>query len=108
VLEAPGNDAVSSTALVGAGATVLLFTTGRGTPLGFPVPTLKIASNSDLAKRKPAWIDFDAGPVVAGADPEQLATALFDLVLETASGRRARNELNDEREIAIWKQGVTL
>jgi altronate hydrolase len=108
VLEAPGNDAVSSTALVGAGATVLLFTTGRGTPLGFPVPTLKIASNSDLAKRKPAWIDFDAGPMVAGVDPEQLATALFDLVLETASGRRARNELNDEREIAIWKQGVTL
>jgi len=108
VLEAPGNDAVSSTALVAAGATVLLFTTGRGTPLGFPVPTLKIASNSDLARRKPAWIDFDAGPVVEGADPEQLATALFDLVLATASGRRARNEINDEREIAIWKQGVTL
>jgi altronate hydrolase len=108
VLEAPGNDAVSATALVAAGATVLLFTTGRGTPLGLPAPTIKIASNSELARRKPAWIDFDAGPVVAGADPEQLATALFDLVLETASGRRARNELNDEREIAIWKQGVTL
>jgi altronate hydrolase len=108
VLEAPGNDAVSSTALVAAGATVLLFTTGRGTPLGFPVPTLKIASNSDLARRKSAWIDFDAGPVVEGVDPEQLATALFDLVLATASGRRARNEINDEREIAIWKQGVTL
>jgi altronate hydrolase len=108
VLEAPGNDAVSSTALVASGATVLLFTTGRGTPLGFPVPTIKIASNSDLARRKPAWIDFDAGPLAAGADPEQMATALFDLVLETASGRRARNEINDEREIAIWKQGVTL
>lgn len=108
VLEAPGNDAVSSTALVAAGATVLLFTTGRGTPLGFPVPTLKIASNSDLARRKPAWIDFDAGPVVEGVDPEQLAKTLFDLLLETASGRRARNEINDERDIAIWKQGVTL
>lgn len=108
VLEAPGNDAVSSTALVAAGATILLFTTGRGTPLGFPVPTIKIASNSALADRKPAWIDFDAGPIVEGMDPEQLTTALLDLVLETASGRRTRNELNDEREIAIWKQGVTL
>jgi altronate hydrolase len=108
VLEAPGNDAVSSTALVAAGATILLFTTGRGTPLGFPVPTIKIASNSALAARKPAWIDFDAGPIVENVDPGYLTTALFDLVLETASGRRTRNELNDEREIAIWKQGVTL
>ena len=66
LLEAPGNDAVSSTALVAAGATVLLFTTGRGTPLGFPVPTLKIASNSALATKKPRWIDFDAGTVLDG------------------------------------------
>ncbi|WP_420138973.1 UxaA family hydrolase, partial [Sphingomonas sp.] len=64
LLEGPGNDAVSSTALAAAGATAILFTTGRGTPLGFPVPTIKIASNSDLAARKPGWIDFDAGQVL--------------------------------------------
>jgi altronate hydrolase len=108
LLEAPGNDAISSTALVAAGANVILFTTGRGTPLGFPVPTLKIASNSALAARKPAWIDFDAGAVLGGGDPEPAANELFELVLATASGRRTRNEINDEREIAIWKRGVTL
>jgi altronate hydrolase len=109
LLEAPGNDAVSSTALVAAGATVLLFTTGRGTPLGFPVPTLKIASNTALAQKKPRWIDFDAGAVLGGAmRMEDAGDALLELVIDTASGRRARNELNDEREIAIWKDGVTL
>ncbi len=108
VLESPGNDAVSSTALVAAGATVLLFTTGRGTPLGFPVPTIKIASNSALAVRKPTWIDYDAGRILAGVEAGQAADELYELVLATASGRRTRNEHNDEREIAIWKQGVTL
>lgn len=108
ILEAPGNDAVSSTALVAAGATVLLFTTGRGTPLGFPAPTLKISSNSGLALRKPRWIDFDAGRLLAGEAPEAVADRLLDLVIETASGRRTRSEENGEREIAIWKQGVTL
>ncbi len=108
LLEAPGNDAVSSTALVAAGATVLLFTTGRGTPLGFPVPTLKIASNSALAAAKPNWIDFDAGRVLADGDVDAVADDLFDLVIATASGEAARNEINGEREIAIWKNGVTL
>jgi len=108
LLEAPGNDAVSSTALVAAGATVLLFTTGRGTPLGFPVPTLKIASNTALATAKPNWIDFDAGQVIASGDIEAVADDLLDLVVATASGRPARNEINGEREIAIWKNGVTL
>lgn len=108
VLEAPGNDAVSSTALVAAGATVLLFTTGRGTPLGFPAPTLKIASNSALAERKPGWIDFDAGVVLAGEAMEAAADRLMSLVLATASGSLTRAERNGEREIAIWKRGVTL
>jgi len=108
LLEAPGNDAVSSTALVAAGATVLLFTTGRGTPLGFPVPTLKIASNSALAAKKPRWIDFDAGTVLDGTRMEDAGEQLLQLVIDTASGKPARNELNDEREIAIWKGGVTL
>ena len=107
LLEAPGNDAVSSTALAAAGATVILFTTGRGTPLGFPVPTLKIASNSALAARKPGWIDFDAGQVLAdGFDGP--ADALLDLVLAAASGQETAAERNGEREIAIWKRGVTL
>lgn len=107
LLEAPGNDAVSSTALTAAGATLILFTTGRGTPLGFPAPTLKIASNTALADRKSGWIDFDAGRVLdegfGGA-----ADALLDLVIETASGRLTRSEANGERDIAIWKSGVTL
>jgi altronate hydrolase len=108
LLEAPGNDAVSSTALVAAGATVILFTTGRGTPLGFPAPTLKIATNSALAQKKPHWIDFDAGVLVTGTSFDEAADDLFQLVLDTASGKPARNETNDEREIAIWKDGVTL
>jgi altronate hydrolase len=108
LLEAPGNDAVSSTALTAAGATVILFTTGRGTPLGFPAPTLKIATNSSLAQRKPNWIDFDAGRIVAGETMDDAADRLMDLVLATASGRETRAEANGEREIALWKRGVTL
>jgi altronate hydrolase len=107
LLEAPGNDAVSSTALAAAGATAILFTTGRGTPLGFPVPTIKIASNSDLARRKPGWIDFDAGSVLEeGFAPA--AEALLDTIRAVASGQETAAERNDEREIAIWKRGVTL
>ncbi len=108
LLEAPGNDAVSSTALTAAGATVILFTTGRGTPLGFPAPTLKLATNSSLAQRKPHWIDFDAGRIAAGQSLDEAADALMDLVLATASGRETRAEDNGEREIALWKRGVTV
>lgn len=108
LLEAPGNDGISSTALVAAGATIVLFTTGRGTPLGFPAPTLKISSNSTLAQNKPHWIDFDAGRVLAGEDAEQVTDEFLRLIIDTASGQPAKNELNEEREIAIWKDGVTL
>lgn len=107
LLEAPGNDAVSSTALAAAGATVILFTTGRGTPLGFPVPTVKIASNSDLAARKPGWIDFDAGRVLAQS-MDAAAADLLRRIAEIASGAPTAAERNGEREIAIWKRGVTL
>lgn len=107
LLEAPGNDAVSSTALTAAGATMILFTTGRGTPLGFPAPTLKIASNSDLAARKTGWIDFDAGTVI-GAGFDAASDALLDLIVATASGQPTKAEINEERDIAIWKSGVTL
>ena len=107
LLEAPGNDAVSSTALAAAGATAILFTTGRGTPLGFPVPTIKIASNSELAARKPGWIDFDAGRVLdEGVGP--VAEDLLEEICAVASGRETAAERNCEREIAIWKRGVTL
>ena len=108
LLEAPGNDAISSTAIAAAGATVLLFTTGRGTPLGFPAPTLKISSNSALAQAKPRWIDFDAGTLLTGAPMDELAQALLELVIDTASGRLTCAERNGEREVAIWKTGVTL
>lgn len=109
LLESPGNDGVSSTAMTVSGATLLLFTTGRGTPLGFPVPTIKISSNSEIAAKKPHWIDFDAGTLVDGVSMDDLADDLFELVLDVASGRKlARNEEHGYREIAIWKEGVTL
>ena len=110
LLEAPGNDGVSCTAMVASGATMVLFTTGRGTPLGFPVPTLKVSSNSGLAARKPHWIDFNAGAVLDGSRSiDALADDLFSLVLDVASGRRkTNNEIQGYREIAIWKDGVTL
>ena len=108
LLQAPGNDAVSSTALTAAGANLILFTTGRGTPLGFPAPTLKIATNTDLSSRKPKWIDFNAGSLLEGKSQDQLADELWQKILATASGEPAQNELNDYREIAIWKTGVTL
>jgi altronate hydrolase len=110
LLEAPGNDGVSSTAMVASGATVLLFTTGRGTPLGFPVPTVKISSNSEIAAKKPHWIDFNAGALLDGTSTmDDLADELFAYVLEVASGRqRTNNERQGYREIAIWKDGVTL
>ena len=107
LLEAPGNDAVSSTALAAAGATAILFTTGRGTPLGFPVPTIKIASNRELARRKPGWIDFDAGAVLEDGF-DTTGAALLDTIRAVASGQETAAERNDEREIAIWKRGVTL
>ena len=110
LLHAPGNDAVSSTAMVASGATVLLFTTGRGTPLGFPVPTVKISSNSDIAQRKPHWIDFNAGVLLDGtAEMDSLSENLFAYILDVASGRElTNNEKHGYREIAIWKEGVTL
>ena len=110
LLQSPGNDGVSSTAMVASGATVLLFTTGRGTPLGFPVPTVKISSNSAIAEKKPHWIDFNAGTLLDGeANIDDLAEKLFDYVIDVASGRAlANNEKHGYREIAIWKEGVTL
>jgi altronate hydrolase len=110
LLNGPGNDGVSGSALSAAGAHMVLFTTGRGTPMGFPVPTLKISTNSSLAERKPGWIDFSAGSVADGTgNLDALSDQLFQLVLDTASGgKHTKSENNGYREIAIWKDGVTL
>ena len=110
LLEGPGNDGVSCTAMIASGATVLLFTTGRGTPLGFPVPTIKISSNSEIAAKKPHWIDFNAGTLLDGTRiMADLSDELFAYVLDVASGRsQTNNEIHGYREIAIWKDGVTL
>jgi len=107
LLEAPGNDAVSSSALAAAGATMILFTTGRGTPLGFPVPTLKVASNQELARNKPHWIDFDASQAVRLGN-ESADEAFLDKILAVASGEKCAAERAGQRAIAIWKRGVTL
>jgi len=107
LLEAPGNDAVSSTALAAAGATVVLFTTGRGTPLGFPVPTVKVSSNSALAQAKPGWIDFDAGSLLTG-DVGEIVDSFAAHVLAVASGVPTAAEQAGQRAIAVWKRGVTL
>ncbi len=109
LLSAPGNDLVASTACAAAGAQIVLFTTGRGTPFASPVPTVKIATNSRLAGKKDNWIDFNAGRLVTDDVPmEQLADELFQLVLDVASGRRVKAELAGFHDLAIFKQGVTL
>lgn len=108
LLTGPGNDIVSCTNMTAAGAHLILFTTGRGTPLGAPVPTVKIASNSALAKRKPNWIDYNAGKILENNRLEDSAGELFQLILNVASGKKTQNEEHGYREIAIFKDGVTL
>jgi len=108
LLSAPGNDLAASTALAAAGAQIILFTTGRGTPFASPVPTIKISSNSALSGRKTNWIDFDAGRVLEGASIDGLAVELFDFVMLTASGQRVKSEEAGYHDMAIFKQGVTL
>ena len=108
LLSAPGNDLVASTALAVSGAQMVLFSTGRGTPFGCPVPTVKIASNTPLAQKKRNWIDFDAGRLLAGKTLEELGEELTELVLQTASGKQTRGEEHGFHDLAIFKQGVTL
>ena len=105
LLNGPGNDIVAITNLTAAGAHLVLFTTGRGTPLGGPVPTVKVATNNHLATHKSIWIDFDASPVLEGKDIDE---AFFNYVLEVASGKQTKNEERGYREISIFKDGVTL
>ena len=108
LLCAPGNDLVASTALAAAGAQIVLFSTGRGTPFACPVPTVKISSNTPLAERKPGWIDFDAGALLLDGDRAACADRLRRLVLAIASGKHTRAEENGYHDLAIFKTGVTL
>lgn len=108
LLSAPGNDLVASTALAAAGANMVLFTTGRGTPFASPVPTMKISSNSALAAKKNNWIDFNAGSLLEGEEMNAMAERLYDRVLAVASGEKLKSEKAGFHDMAIFKKGVTL
>lgn len=109
LLTGPGNDIVACTALAASGVHMILFTTGRGTPLGAPVPTVKVATNSALAKKKSNWTDFNAGRLIEEENQEAIRDEFFKYVLDVASGKcLTRNEINGYKEISIFKDGVTL
>lgn len=107
LLNGPGNDSVSTTALASAGCQIILFSTGRGTPWGTIVPTIKIATNSKLANYKSKWIDFNAGKLIEGTSMEELRNDLFNYILNIASGKQTKAEQLQFNEIAIMKDGVT-
>ncbi len=109
LLNGPGNDIVAVTNLAAAGVHIILFTTGRGTPLGSAVPCIKVATNTNLFRHKENWIDFNAGVVLEGTDMQQAGKNLLTQIIRTASGElQTRNEINNFRDIAIFKSGVTL
>ena len=109
LLSAPGNDLVASTALAAAGCQLVLFTTGRGTPFSTFVPTLKVATNSDLAQHKPQWMDFDAGTLVSRDEPmDKLLERFIACVLDIVGGQPTCAEQAHIHDMAIWKNGVTL
>ena len=108
LLSGPGNDLVSCTALGASGCHMVLFTTGRGTPFGSFVPTLKISTNSALAENKPHWIDFNAGTLIQGSSLTEILDQLINKVLKTANGEKINHEKSGFKEIAILKSGVTL
>lgn len=108
LLSAPGNDLVAATALASCGCHMVLFTTGRGTPFGTYVPTMKISTNSALAKNKPGWIDFNAGVILENEPMEKTCERFIDYIIHVASGEFVNNEKKGYKEIAIFKTGVTL
>jgi len=108
LLNGPGNDMVAVTNLAAAGCQMVLFTTGRGTPFGGFVPTVKVSTNTELSERKRNWIDFNAGDIVQDASFEDKLQELIKFVAEVASGKKTKNEINNTREIALFKTGVTL
>ena len=108
LLSAPGNDLVASTALAASGCQIVLFTTGRGTPFGTFIPTMKISTNTSLYSRKTNWIDFNAGELVEGVPMTEVLGKFINKVIAVASGELTKNEVNGYREISIFKNGVTL
>ena len=108
LVQGPGNDICAITALMGSGAQMVLFTTGRGTPVGAPIPTVKVATNTPLAQKKHNWIDYNAGVLVQGATMEETSEDFFKKLLAIASGEKTKSEIHGYREIAIFKDGVTL
>lgn len=108
LLSSPGNDLVATTALGASGCHIVLFTTGRGTPFGSFIPTLKIATNTELAVKKPHWIDYNAGPLAEDQTFDEALEKFVDKILAVANGEKAHHEKNGFREIAIFKTGVTL
>ena len=108
LLNGPGNDIVAITNLTAAGVHIILFTTGRGTPVGAPVPTIKIATNKNIATKKSNWMDFDASPLLEGVSMDELTESLTDYIIDVASGKETKNEINGYREISIFKDGIVL
>jgi altronate hydrolase len=108
LISAPGNDLVSVTTLGMCGCQLVLFSTGRGTPFGGFIPTIKISTNSEIYRKKPNWIDFNAGELVDGTSMDDLLEAFIDYVVAVVNGQKTNNEKNNFREIAIFKDGVTL
>lgn len=108
LLTGVGNDIVSTTNLTAAGAHIILFTTGRGTPLGAPVPTIKISSNTNLFERKSNWIDFNAGELINNPDFNKFSDELLNLIIQTVNGKKTKNEENGIKDISIFKDGVIL
>jgi len=107
LLSAPGNDAVATGALAASGCHMVLFSTGRGTPYGGIVPTVKISTNSALAQRKKHWIDFDAGQLVNEIKMDQLLEQFINLIVDITNGKQTCNEINEFRDLTIFKNGVT-
>lgn len=108
LLNAPGNDLVSTTALGAAGCHMVLFTTGRGTPFGSFIPTVKISTNSKIFKLKPHWIDFNAGVLLEDKTMDEVLDDLIEFVINVSNGKYTNNEKNGFKEISIFKTGVTL
>lgn len=108
LLSGPGNDLVAASALAAAGCHMVLFTTGRGTPFGTFVPTMKISTNTPLYDLKPHWMDFNAGTLVEDKTLSEVTEEFIKYVIEVANGKYVNNEINKFKELAILKQGVTL
>lgn len=109
LLSAPGNDLVACTALASAGCQLVLFTTGRGTPFGSFVPTMKISTNSAIYNQKKHWIDFNAGQILEeDVDADDVLEQFIQYIIEVASGQQLNHERNNFKEMSIFKSGVTL